>query len=596
MVDLRYLIEHDLFVVCRALRADEFVSYCKKRGMQTSKEHLELLEKVGLLYPLARVQYPKIKVKIEYVNNGLEYKRLGILNDGEDWSGAIQDEYSHFFFEKRDALPWLEVGYLWAPESRPFQDWKGFIDEEGYRHTESFYSEFQCHSLFTLAAHTQGRFFLEDIVSCNESEIQGWMDRIRKSAAEGIESLKKHRKEEESCIFLYQSLANRYYPQTQSDKRTIRVPYHNFNWNWWSDYCREWDAQKILGDIDLSTDELKQLHESISLRAKDVDPLSAWYPLISFIAVDEKEKLTGKALLAQSFYAMGEMLRLFHHELTGEWLPAPDEGWGWDKNEFYGEGVIEDNLQFLEFVTNRFHLNPRPKLILVVEGDGEEEQFPRLAAEFFGASFSRLGIEVYNVEGVGNAVGEKKRDKYGALEKFIDYHHHHQTIVFVILDKEGGVDAIKKKLTKARSKFYPKRKITKEEYFQLWNESVEFDNFSCEEIAQAMTQLCEQQDTFTREEVESCYKEKKSGKRDPLKRLFEGKVSGPFSKVKLLKILFDSILSSPQKEVNENGEPKRDIVRMMKKVIDLAAKNYQPIRRKIWETNQSSGYLGDTSK
>jgi hypothetical protein len=63
MIDLRYLVENDLFVVAKALRSDEFVSYCKKRGVQTLKEHLELLEKIGLLYPLARVRYPKIKVK-----------------------------------------------------------------------------------------------------------------------------------------------------------------------------------------------------------------------------------------------------------------------------------------------------------------------------------------------------------------------------------------------------------------------------------------------------------------------------------------------------------------------------------------------------
>jgi hypothetical protein len=214
--------------------------------------------------------------------------------------------------------------------------------------------------------------------------------------------------------------------------------------------------KKYFLDFGLSAEELKQLHETVSHDATSVDPLVAWYELISFIAVDQKEKLKGGALFAQSLYVIEGMLRLFYEDVTSEKLPTPDEGWGWDrkaKEEFYGEGVIENNLLFLELLTNRFYLNPRPKLVLIVEGDGEEKEFPRLAEKGFGSSFSRLGIEVYNLRGIGDA-SDDRVDKYGALKKLIDYHHDHQTFVFTILDDEGDIRHVRREVTRKRSRHH----------------------------------------------------------------------------------------------------------------------------------------------
>jgi hypothetical protein len=103
-------------------------------------------------------------------------------------------------------------------------------------------------------------------------------------------------------------------------------------------------------------------------------------------------------------------------------------------------------------------------------------------------------------------------------------------------------------------------------HFHLWKDSIEFDNFSYEEIARAMTRLSEGQYEFTAEEVEESHRAKQAGEGDALKKLFDKKVYGHFSKIKLLGILFDFILSSPENEIDEQGEPKRDIGRVMKKV------------------------------
>jgi hypothetical protein len=49
---------------------------------------LERLEKLGLFYPLLRVQYPPIKIKVEYTEDRQSYKWLGKLQPDEEWRGA----------------------------------------------------------------------------------------------------------------------------------------------------------------------------------------------------------------------------------------------------------------------------------------------------------------------------------------------------------------------------------------------------------------------------------------------------------------------------------------------------------------------------
>ena len=146
MQNLKYIIENELVISCPFLSTDQFISYCKDRGIQTSRKQLERFEKLGIFYPIVRVRYPKIKIKIEYIDNGKRCRNLGILKDGEEWSGDIKEKYAYFEFQKEYAMGWLEEELLWEPASRPFQAWETFNDEHGYTETESFYSIFQCYT------------------------------------------------------------------------------------------------------------------------------------------------------------------------------------------------------------------------------------------------------------------------------------------------------------------------------------------------------------------------------------------------------------------------------------------------------------------
>jgi hypothetical protein len=352
----------------------------------------------------------------------------------------------------------------------------------------------------------------------------------------------------------------------------------------------------MLTDMNISIKELKQIHETVASDARYVDPLEEWYDLVSFVSVERRNKLKDKALLAQTLYSMEQMLRLFYEDLTGDKLPTPDELTDKWKNRFYGEGVTENDLQYLEFLTNQYNLNPRPRLILIVEGDGEAEQIPRLAKELLGYSFSRSSIEIVNIQGIGSFTGTKGLDRYGALERFIDAYHYRQTIVFIVLDNEERVRKIKEKLTKAPSKYYPKRKVTKDEYIHVWDKNIEFDNFSHEEIAQAMTILGKFGYSFQPNEIEDCESRSSHRKRDKLSELFEKKLKHGLVKPKLLELLFQFIISNSENEFESTGNGKRPVVKLMQKIIKLAARNYQPITLRSWKETQESGYLGEPIK
>lgn len=74
-----------------------------------------------------------------------------------------------------------------------------------------------------------------------------------------------------------------------------------------------------------------------------------------------------------------------------------------------------------------------------MEGDGEQEQVPRIAEEVLPPSLPRARIDVMNIKGIG---------ELPKLERLIDHYHSLQTIVFVVLDNENNAHSRKKKLVR----------------------------------------------------------------------------------------------------------------------------------------------------
>ena len=158
------------------------------------------------------------------------------------------------------------------------------------------------------------------------------------------------------------------------------------------------------------------------------------------------------------------------------------------------------------------------------------------------------------------------------------------------MDDEGNASNIKKRLVDRDSCYNPSRKITKDEYFHLWKRNIEFDNFTCEEIAQAMTDLAEGKYTFSSEEIKECCKS--FGKKgDPLTSLSKEKLNYEISKIYILEKLFDTIINSDAERQQE-----RKIINVLKKIIDLAIinSNCQPTSLDHRKKNQESDFYNNT--
>ncbi len=587
MIDLRGIIENEWFIVCDLLPSDRFVAFCRDRGINTSRGQLEQLEKLELFNPIARVSFPKVTVKIEYSEDRRTYRYLGVLEQGEIWNGESIEDYAAFSFGKRDAEDWLKNGWLWDPEARDFEPWFGFL-ERGEPKVESYYSMFQCLPLYRLyqdlAIPVRGEWW----GAYSPKDVQETGQQMVELAKASIESIQKNGYSWARIALISQAISNRYYPKTQSDRRALSISYRLDYHRWsWEEYCRKWDAEAVRQLLDVSVEELKKLQERTALDACVIDPLEHWYSLTRFVSVDQRAQLKGNALLAQTLYSMEEMLRLFYHDLTAEMLCAPDESPDWRPSDFYGEGVPENELQYLEFLTNRYHLNPRPRLLLFVEGDCERQEIPRIARELLGCPLEHVGIQVEPLQGI---------DEARKLERLIDHYHHRQTIVYLMLDNENKAKTWRERLLHAKSKYTEvSRTVTKPEYVFVWDKSFEFDNFSDDEIAGAMTKVADRRYEFTVGEIAQA-RAKFGQQRDPLSDLYKQKLRYGLNKPKLAATLVQPMLDNPVGEFSAEGTLKRPITTKVWEIIQLAAKNYQPIRLKDWRATEQGEFLRDPGK
>lgn len=413
---------------------------------------------------------------------------------------------------------------------------------------------------------------------------------LAESHAMGLRDYQHHR----AVALLCQHISNRYFPETQTDMRTRQIGYGSYedawitvsspDWNWHRE-VQCWDPKRIETLYSLTPEKLSQAYEGLAMDQSDCDPIEAWYPLTQFICVDMRNKLKGAALRSETMRYGAQMLRLLYKDLYGDDLPHPNEVYRTIFTHFPELEVRKDTRRYLEFVANRFGVNPQPRLCLFVEGQSEEFGVTRIFEIYYGAHPGTYGIEIINLGGVDNATG-KKNDRCGGVIRLINYLHHHQTISFLILDNENRAKPFEMKLLKAKSIHGDRQLVTRPEYVKILTNSFEFDNFSCIEIADALIKLAQGNATFSRSDVASAKKDSNPGL--ALKKLYEEKTNYGLEKVKLAEILVDTmILSESDQETEE-----RSIIKILNEIRRLAVRNPLPTRKQDRDANQMSGLFG----
>lgn len=560
----RTIVKEGALIACPLLGTEKFLKFCKDRGLSLNRERLIRLERLGLFAPVYRVRTPK--------QAGL---RFGLPpTKDNDW------------FKKEWAWDTTSV-----KNSHAIPDFKD-------RTQEGYYSIFQIDHLdfilngMTLSVSMDG--FLETSetqkIDWNKSGEQ-WMEIFR-----DMVSILRNHEYRRSRALLCQFISNRYYPHTQGDQRTIQTPYLNCNldkWtilnliNWdWNKHARNWKPYRTERLFQLTPEKLRHAYEGLAVAQKDCDPIAHWYQLIQFISVSERRRLKDNALKAETLRAGAHMLRLLYKDLYGEDLPHPNEVAGKVINYVPELEVRRDTRRYMELVANRYGVNPRPKLCLIVEGPSEESATLKIFENWFGAHPGKFGIEIIPLGGVDNATGGKKEDRFRAILRLIDYLHHHQTFTFLILDNEGYAKRLEAAAKERKSIHGQNRYVTRPEHIKIWDKSFELDNFSPKEIATALSAMTRGRIRFSYQKVAVCIKDKDRPIRK-LEELYKRKTGRSLQHKELAEKLVDEMLAKrTPRDINN-----RPIVRTLDQVAELAMHNPFPITLDLWERNQASGHI-----
>ena len=571
---LEYIAIRNLYFSAPPIPSQNFETLCRDSEIPLSSGQLARLDQTGFFKPLGRYKRQKTIIKIEQTADGI--KEVGTLQNGEPWAGMTHEHTSAF--SARFLREFFDQGQILDSEQMPTDAWNSseFIN---------FYSAFQLYPLWKCLNESRIHSpSIDEIAIKGDQELTDEFASTCKFVRSQIPDLVKSLQAAKNAALVCQVISNRYYPSTQTDQRTIQVS-SAFDWH---EYCRTWNAKQTAEELELAPDEIFNMWRHVKNEASRVDPLREWNDLLKFVAVNEKQRLRGKALLAYSLGTMAAMLELFYEDVFGKPI---SERYPPQRKILSPNEEVDGTLRELEYVTNKYNLNPRPKLILIVEGESEAEQIPRLIEHFWRHGPSKAGIEILNLRGISKFSGSHKKAEKpnrgtSPLKRFIDDHHNRQTIIYILLDNEGGAAFVKKELSHAASEYFGSRAVTNDEYIHIWNRTYEFDNFSDKEIASAMSVLAPNA-LFTEPEVEQARQDSNPG--SALKRLFEAKTASLLSK----RSLNDELTSLLFAEAEASGIlPQRPILDQLQKIIELAARNHQPTSGEAWKSNQQSGHLG----
>ncbi len=546
-------------IACPLLSTNKFIKFGKDRGLSINRERLFRLELLGLFKPIFRVKTP------EKYTSPLEIP----LKKGERW---------------------FKNGWAWNTTGLK-SDYE--IPNKNDQEHEAYYSTFQVFHLnivlssMTLTINLDT--FLDQIIDW-KSNGEKWM----KYAKATLENLVSH-EQGRAMALLCQFISDRYYPATQGDQRIITVPLSRnssdkwmriciSNWDW-VNYAKNWKPRNTERLFKLTPEKLEQTYNGLAISQSHCDPMGKWYQLTQFIPARKRLELKGDALYAETLRSAAHMLRMLYQDLYKRELPHPNEVTGEIIKHIPEQDVRNDARRYLEFVVNRYNLNPQPKLTLFVEGQSEVIAISMIFDEYFGVHPGKLSIEIIDLGGVDTATGNKKDDHFQAILRLVDYLHHHQTLTFLILDNEGHAKKLKNRAKKAKSKHHNKRYITRPEYIKIWRDCFEMDNFSSTEISVALNTLALGHGKFSKSDVISCKKPDNSGV--DLSKLYRQKTGFDLNKVKLSSILTTAMLT----EKKGKKLAHRPIIQILERVAKLATRNPLPTMQNVWETNQSSKFL-----
>ena len=357
---------------------------------------------------------------------------------------------------------------------------------------------------------------------------------------------------------------------------------------------RDWRRRRLATDIDLkgalakfalTIEQVQWWRRKFALIAHGLDPMVAWEDLVEKIAYDERQKLKYEALLAQDYRDIGNFALLLlrdlgaaeaHEKLTDIFdLSARDHESGaahW-LVEKYGRNHLDDHFFQLELITNDYDINPKPRAIILTEGDEHEALGRLFRARGFDPNI--LGVEFRSLFGIGDF-------NFHHWRAFIEYMHEKQVLIYFVIDSERSdlAQQIADFTTRDRrnpveglKKVMPRDRICK------WQQSFEESNFTDEEVASALAA----------QGIAVSTKEIAAVRNDPsrTKGLIKALDLSGLDKPRLDMTLVNQIIATAERRTD---------LRPVEKFVDdagsLIALNHQPTHATTIAMNRKTGHLG----
>ena len=563
---LKYYFEKELYVENRPMHMKEFLKFCKERGIRINKLKLEELEFKEKFYPIFRLT--------GHCNSIGEYSALTF----------------NYLLNKEIAIEYLNDGKIYLPKNKEFKGFEDFIETKQLK-TYSYYSAFQIYSLVEI---------LNEEKTCEE----------------------KHNFNHENFVNLLIAI-QLYSPYGRSNLKTISI--RDKNEKVFYNKLEEFNLDEALKIINIKQDSLYEAYVTVCNELKNLLGSNDIIQLWKHIKWSKKDKCVGHTRLGIEYLQWAMMLKkcienycgheiLDVDETNGDWekvrdtLPQNETGRTlrgvrnkWYTNKLTDEYEFRLNRQKLYYLCNSLSLDYHPRVIVFVEGYTEEIMIPKFF-EFCGYNFKNLGFEIININGISNFYGSEiklkdENNKYlrkviSNFKHLINFNFHlWQAIPFFIGDNENNIHELImegeifdiNKLIEEFDDRDPKDVINElekehgdeinktliESWTHIWDYDFELDNFTSEELKNAINEVCKtnvsSKDIDNLKNIDD-YKSKKG-----IKSL----IGENCNKIEINKKAFNNM----KKNYDDTDSKvfKRPIFEVIKKLLNINRKNYQPI-------------------
>jgi len=416
------------------------------------------------------------------------------------------------------------------------------------------------------------------------------------------ELLKMYRNFEKILEFLL-SIQSAYIPygRSSSKTKTIHVEtLHDENWHYKRD---KFDTKKELSKLRVNINEIEALYGIFSQKTTDILGVrSDWIQLWKSIAWNKKDKLEGNIKLGIEYLKWSLMLKRFLEVYCGNEILDIDEMSNISKdsilkfnatemdqhglflrasrNKMYfgpkkNKSYFHDTYKRLFYLANDFEIDYHSRLIVFVEGKTELELLPKFF-DWMGSKPENLGIDIVNIGGISNFFGPKfkvknSENKYNTiiLNNFLNLINYTlnkwQTLPFFVGDDENNIKKLLDEGICFKFEHEAEKRRLPEKWYHIWKKDFELDNFTNDELAEAINEVL---DTIIKaKDVEEIRVDKK-GINSLDERIKDSKIE--IANV-LCKNLFDQYDTTGDENLLE-----RPIFNLIKKLKVMALRNHPP--------------------